>query len=93
MDSSKAIKQSEHALAQKVGETLVLLNPETGQYYTLNEVGSRIWELLDGTRTRDGIVAAICAEYDAGEAEIAADVDALLGDLEAEKLIDGAAAE
>lgn len=73
---------------QQIDETLVLLNPLTGHYYTLNEVGARIWELLDGTRTQDEIVNVLSAEYEAADAEIRADVDDLLADLRDEELID-----
>ena len=79
-------------LAQRVkptDPTTVLLNPQSGEYYTLDEIGSRIWELCDGTRTVSEIVGAIVQEYDAPAAEIEGDVLELLNDLAAEKLVRG----
>jgi hypothetical protein len=32
--------------------------------YVLNDVASRIWELLDGQRSLEQIVGSICDEYD-----------------------------
>ena len=53
----------------------------------LNEMGSRVWELLGG-RTSAEIVALIRSELDVPEAELARDVVAFLADLEADALID-----
>lgn len=41
----------------------VLLVPARGEVKVLNEVGARIWMLLDGTRTVGEIVSIICSEY------------------------------
>jgi coenzyme PQQ synthesis protein D (PqqD) len=53
----------------------------------LNEVGSRIWELLDEGRPVDKIVEAICAEYDAPREQAARDIGELLGSLATAGLI------
>jgi hypothetical protein len=65
----------------------VLLNLDDGQYYALDDVGGRIWELSDGTRTVGQIAEALCAEYDAPLAEIQTDVLELLQDLVGEGLV------
>jgi Coenzyme PQQ synthesis protein D (PqqD) len=69
---------------------LVLLNPQSGEYYTLDEVGSRVWQLLDGTRTVLEIVAVIIEEYEAAAEVIERDVLDLLKDLVDEQLVVGA---
>jgi len=72
------------------GETILV--PVTGQVadldavYTLNEVGSFIWYLLDGRRSAQAIADAVCAEYDVTADEAARDVDELLTALEARGL-------
>ena len=55
--------------------------------YVLNEVGSRVWELLDQRRPVDKIVEAICAEYDVPRDQAALDIGELLGSLETAGLI------
>ena len=67
--------------------TTVLLHPQTGEYYTLDEIGSRVWELCDGERTVAEIAASIAKEYDAPASEIERDVLELLNDLQAEQLL------
>jgi len=51
--------------------------------YTLDEVGGRIWELLDGQRTVAEVRDAIVAEYDVSPQEAEADLLELLEQLEA----------
>jgi hypothetical protein len=81
-------------LAQKAGDTLVLLTPDTGEYYTLNEVGARIWELVDGTVTVAEIAGVLAEEYEAPIEQIQADTLELLAELAAETFIrDGAAVD
>jgi hypothetical protein len=42
----------------------VLLNLENGVYYTLNPVGTVIWELVTGERTLTEVLSALCERYD-----------------------------
>jgi hypothetical protein len=51
--------------------------------YTLNEVGARIWELIDGTRTVGDVRDIFCSEYDVTPETAAEDLDALLAELAA----------
>ena len=37
----------------------------SGEYFTLDEVGGRVWELCDGTRSIDEIATIVTEEYDA----------------------------
>lgn len=53
------------AQAAPTDSTLVLLNPRNGEYYTLDTVGPRVWQLCDGQRTISEIAATIAEEYDA----------------------------
>lgn len=68
--------------------TVLLLNPADGQYFTLDEVGARIWDLVDGTRSAAEIAETVAAEYDADPATIHADVLELLAELRDEGLVD-----
>lgn len=61
------------------GEALIL-HPSAGTLHRLNETGTRLWELLDGARSIEGIAVELTNEY-----EIAVD-DAL------EQLLDVAGA-
>ena len=83
---SRPVRRSD-ILAQAAGETVILLTPDSGEYFTLNEVGGRIWELADGSRTVSEIAGALAGEYDAPVEEIRADALELLGELAEERLV------
>jgi coenzyme PQQ biosynthesis protein PqqD len=88
MRSDSSPTRRSDVLAQVAGETVVLLTPDSGEYFTLNEVGGRIWELADGTRSVAEIAGTLAVEYDAPVEEIEADAIELLHELTAAKLLD-----
>lgn len=51
-------------LTAKVGEELVMMSAEKGNYLGLSEVGARIWELLEAPSDIDAICAQLQQEYD-----------------------------
>ena len=74
-------------LTQRSADTVVLLDSRGGEYFSLDEVGARIWDLCDGTRSLAEITRLICSEYDADEATVAADLAELLEELAAAQLL------
>ena len=81
--------RAERVLAQTNSESLILLSPDDGQYYTLDEVGARIWDLCDGTRELTEVVSTIHAEYDAPVSAIRAEVLELVAEFARERLVAG----
>jgi hypothetical protein len=57
-------------VSRVIKDEAVLVLPARGQVKVLNEVGARIWSLVDGKRTVGNIIATIEAEY-AVSAEVA----------------------
>ena len=62
------------------GEAMVVL-PEKGEVKVLNNVGSRIWELMDGSATIEEISKIICMEYEVEEKNAISDVMDFLKEL------------
>jgi len=83
----------ESVIAQTAQEALVIFHLESGEYYSLDPVGSRIWELCDGGNTVSQIVDRICTEYDSPRHDVQVDVLELLDALEKEGLIHAASPE
>jgi hypothetical protein len=74
------------------GETLII-NVETGYYFSLDGVGSLVWRMLtEGLDERD-MVARIVSEYDVDEATARDDLQALIAALAGEELVDGGGRE
>jgi trimethylamine:corrinoid methyltransferase-like protein len=80
-------KHRERVLTQRIDDAVVLLDADSGKYYSLDEVGGRTWELCDGSRTLHQLIAAICEEYEASEQVVEADVTELLRELAGENLV------
>jgi pyrroloquinoline quinone biosynthesis protein D len=80
-------RRTDRVLAQRTAETIVLLDLDGGEYFTLNDVGGRVWELCDGSHTVSEIVEILAAEYEAPPHEIQGDVEELLTELADEKLV------
>jgi coenzyme PQQ synthesis protein D (PqqD) len=84
------LRASGQVLARKLEEESVLLNPADGQYYALDPVGGRAWELCDGSRTLTEIAQIISREFEADPAVVTADLEELLGDMADAGLVEAA---
>lgn len=62
------------------GET-VLLHAETGQYFTMNEVGSTVWSYLENPARVEDLLARIEADFDVAEANSKSDLREFLAEL------------
>ena len=77
ISGERVFGRRERVIVQQVEGDSVLLDIDSGEYFTLNEVGGRVWELCDGADTVDAIVETICAGYDADRGTVTTDVHAL----------------
>lgn len=81
MSPTEQIRVPSDVLHQQLGEETVLLHLGTENYYGLDEVGSRVWQLLREHRTVDPIVAALLREYEVDETTLRNDLERLLDEL------------
>ena len=84
---SSTVVATEHQTSSQVGDEQVILDLEEGVYYGLNDVGARIWELVQKPVQVEEIIHAIHTEYDVSVEECAADVKELLGELQDHGLV------
>jgi len=77
---SQDVTPSPDVLSQELdGETVLLdLNSET--YFGLNEVGTRVWQLIPEAVGLEGIFQALLAEYEVDEATLLEDLRELIND-------------
>jgi hypothetical protein len=80
-------RRAEHVVRATEGDRTVLLDPVGGEYFGLDEVGSRIWELLPAHPTAAALADRLFDEFDAPRETLAADAARLLGELAAAKLV------
>jgi hypothetical protein len=69
-------------LAANVGEELVMMSAESGAYLGLNEVGAKVWELIEPPRPLPEICAALAEAFETTPEACRPEVEAFLTELE-----------
>ena len=93
MELTKSYHKSSSMVARRVSSEVILvpIRQNVGDLqsiYTLNEVGARIWELLDSEETVADIVSAVVKEYEVEQPKAEADLADFLAQLESIGAID-----
>ncbi len=69
-------------LAARVGDDLVMMSANAGNYIGLNAVGSRIWELIEEPRDIDELCAQLQEEFQVSRETCMGEVRKFLKELE-----------
>jgi len=79
---------SPKVLSSKIDEDVVLMSIDEGFYFTLEPVGSRIWELLsEKPATLEELVNQLMEEYEVDKETCMKDVQEFIDDMASKKLI------
>ena len=83
---TRIYQKSQDIVSRKIVDEVILVpirrrGEDVESLYTLNEVGARIWESIDGTRQVREIRDLIVAEFDVEGAQAEADLLRLLDQL------------
>ena len=87
LDQEMVPRRATRVVAQQAAGKWVLLAVKSGQYYALDPVAGRIWQLCDGTRSVRQIAQAVSDEYDAGGQPVEDDVVGFVSELVGESLL------
>ena len=68
-------------LSAKVGDELVMMSAEKGNYIGLSEVGARIWDILETPSDLEAVCARLQQEYDVAPDVCRAEVETFLNEL------------
>ncbi len=82
-----APKRHPDAAARVYDEEAFIVLPHKGQYKILNRVGTRVWELIDGTRSTEDIAKQISEEYETTYEGARKDVEDFIRDLGAHGML------
>lgn len=69
-------------LLQKVADEMVLLEPESGEYFTLNSVGADMLELMQQGKSATEIAQQIAADYEVSAEQVSTDLAELMVQLQ-----------
>ena len=86
LDLETIYEKSSNIVSRKIAEETVLVPirqtlGEEPSIFTLNEVGARIWDLIDGNRSVRGIYETVVSEFDVDPSLAEKDLFGLLAQL------------
>lgn len=84
---STRFRPSPDAVAERLGDELVLIHMKTDRIFALNGTGARVWELLSTGHDVVEIQRRVLQEFEAAEAALAIDIQDLIASLQTEQLI------
>jgi hypothetical protein len=84
--NSPSFKRSPNVLFQEIEGQAMLLNIQTERYYSLDEVGTRIWQILE-EGDLNVLISRLRTEFEVDEAILRADLEKLFSELEAAGLV------
>lgn len=80
-ERTSRIQASRSHLSTCVQGERVILNTDTGTYFALNEVASRIWELIQVPNSLGAIAQTLVSEYKVERAQIERDAQLVIDEL------------
>jgi hypothetical protein len=87
MNLNQTISLSPDVISQEVSGETVLLDLQSENYFGLDEVGTRIWQLIGETGDLEAVYKTLLGEYEVSEERLLRDLDALLGEIAALGLV------
>jgi PqqD family protein of HPr-rel-A system len=80
--SELAVRIADDVIGEVLDGEAVLLHVKTGQYFTLNQSGTRIWQLIEQHGSLEAVKHALCSEFDVDGDTAEADIAELVARLE-----------
>ena len=88
ISDSATVVTAPDLLATEFHSEFVILNLKDGVYYGLDDVGARVWMLLQSPLTVQTLRETLVSEYDVEPSRCDEDIQSLLGDLVSRGLVD-----
>jgi hypothetical protein len=81
IDARTVVQIRPGVLYSRLEEEIVALDLEKGKYFGLNEVGGRVWTLLQTPRALGAVQEALLQEYEVPAEQLWRDLETLIADL------------
>lgn len=75
-------------ISAKVGDEIVMMSTEHGKYIGLNDVGTRVWELIETPQSVESLIAILLEEFDVTAETCRAEVETFVEKLRDNKAIE-----
>ena len=87
IDINAVIKKNQVILSNQIDNETVMMDIEKGEYYGINQVGTRIWSLLEHPHTIEQLCETLLEEFEVTEEECFQDVREFVARLAEKKMI------
>ena len=87
MNIKSKITLSKNVFAQEIDEETIILDSETQEYFSINEIGKVIWSLIEEKKNLEEIKAEMLDMYEVPEEQIEKDLLNFIQALEQQGLI------
>jgi hypothetical protein len=77
----QSVRVSDDTVFRELDGEMVLLQLDAGRYYGLDDVGTRLWQLMIELRRLEAVVEAALDEFDVTRDQLQRDVLRLAGEL------------
>lgn len=81
------IQRNPKLIANQMDGEIVMMSVDDGAYYGLDEIGSRIWELLEQPVKVSSLLDLLMEEFEVSKEECSSDTLEFLQDLQAKNLL------
>jgi coenzyme PQQ synthesis protein D (PqqD) len=88
LDAQTKLKRSEQVTHQIVAEEAILINLNTGTYFSLNKIGTEFWEMLDGQQSVQQHAETIAKKYEVEVSMVVGDLLELANKMAVDHLVE-----
>ena len=81
------IKRNPEMVTSNIDGEIVMMSIDHGEYYGLDEIGSRIWELLENPMTIEHLIDILVEEFEVNKETCTSDTLEFLNDLAQKNII------
>jgi Coenzyme PQQ synthesis protein D (PqqD) len=87
MDLNTVLSKSPDAASRTYDGQATIVLPSRAEVKVLNEIGSKVWNAIDGRRTLAQILEALLEEYDIPREQVERDVLDFVGELRTQGMV------
>jgi len=87
MNFKDTVKIPPDVMARQVGDETVILDLASGNYFGLDPVGARIWQLIGEGKPLEAVCETLLDEYEVSAEQAREDLARLVGQLQAQGLV------
>jgi hypothetical protein len=87
LEPKTILRRNSSMLASSMDDEMVMMSIDQGEYYGLNNIGARIWHLLENPLSIDDLVKLLTKEFEVSEADCFNDIFPFLESLIEKKIL------